>query len=156
MRIAPRDPRLAWAALAARLIVGLVLAYSGLHKAAAPAEEFAVVVESYYVLPQDMALSFARVVPWVELLAGLALASGYLTRASAAAAAMLFSAFISALASTIWRRIPLENCGCFGQGVHLTPGQAIALDSCLLAMTLLVFWIEKTPASLDGWVEKGK
>lgn len=144
-----------WGALLARLAAGAALAYSGLLKAAAPAEEFAVVVEAYYILPPGMVLPFARVVPWLELTAGLALASGYLTRAAAAGAAAMLSAFIGAILSTLWRGIPLENCGCFGQGVHLSPKQAVALDAVLLAMAVFALWKGKSPASLDGWVEKG-
>ena len=40
--------------LAARLIVGGVLVYAGAVKAAGPAEEFALVIGAYQVLPSDM------------------------------------------------------------------------------------------------------
>jgi hypothetical protein len=39
-------------------------------------------------------------------------------------------AFIAALLSAIIRKIPLENCGCFGNGsgIHFTPVQALIFD----------------------------
>jgi len=141
--------------VAARVAVGAVLAYSGLHKAAAPTAEFAAVIEGYYLLPDPYVILAAKVIPWCELLAGLALAAGYLTRAAAVGAGAMLASFIFALSSARFRGIPLENCGCFGEGIHLTAAQATALDLALLALTALAFSRGARAWSLDRWVQEG-
>lgn len=145
-----------WAGAAARFIVGAVLLASGLHKASAPPEEFAVVVEAYQLLPLDLILPFASFLPFLEILLGLALLAGYLSRAAAAAAGGLFLVFIAALASTVLRGIPLENCGCFGAGFHLAPWQAMALDSLLVCLSYLGYRTAPRLAPLDAWVSRGR
>lgn len=143
------------AALAARLIVGGVFIYSGLHKAIHPAEEFAAVIESYYILTPPNALIAAKLIPWIELIAGAFLAAGYLTRAAAGVCGSLLAGFIWALLSTITRGVPLENCGCFGKSIHLTPPQAMTMDAALLLLAILAFKHGQRLMSLDNWVEQG-
>ncbi len=141
--------------LAARLLVGGVLIFSGLHKAAAPAEEFSVVLEAYAILPETHVLLMSRLIPWAELLSGAFLLFGLMTRAAAAASATLLGTFIFAILSTKARGIILENCGCFGQGVHLSPGQAVALDLFLFASAVFAWKHGRKRMSLDNWVEEG-
>lgn len=152
----PPAPRAAAsAALAARLLVGFSLVFSGALKAAAPAEEFAIVIENYRLLPDDMTLTFAALMPWLEVFGGLALAMGYYTRLAAAAAMAMLASFIFALLSTKLRGIELPHCGCFGGDIHLTAWQAILLDSFLSACAWLSFKYGGLKASLDNWVNAG-
>ena len=109
------------AVLAARLIVGAVLVYAGATKAAAPAEEFALVIQSYDVAPLSVALPLAGLLPWLEMLVGWALLLGVETTTAAAAAGAMFGLFLAALGSVVARGIPIPNCGCFGDAVHFTP-----------------------------------
>jgi len=150
-------PAPAWdaAGAAARVILAAVFLISGLQKAAAPAEEFAVIIEAYNLISPEMALNLARVLPPVEILLGLALLGGYLCRLSAAAAGGMFIMFISALVSTVLRGIPLESCGCFG-GIHLTPPQALALDSVLLCLAYLAYRKGSAYAPIESWIQRGK
>jgi uncharacterized membrane protein YphA (DoxX/SURF4 family) len=138
------------AALAARLAVGAILVYAGASKAAAPAEEFALVISSYDVVPSSIALPMAGLLPWAELMLGWALILGVEARAAAAAAGGMFGLFLAALASVVARGIRLPNCGCFGDAVHFTPPQAFMLDSLMCALSWTAF---RGPAawSLDGW-----
>jgi uncharacterized membrane protein YphA (DoxX/SURF4 family) len=138
-------------ALAGRLLAGAALAYSGYVKLMAPAEELALAVESYRLLPTAAALAFARVLPWAELFAGASLLAGCFTRAGAAAAAALFALFLGALASAAARGLALDDCGCFGAGgPRLTRPQAMALDAALLGAALLAFLDRKPRFSLDA------
>jgi len=141
-------------ALAARFALAALFLASGLHKTAAPAEEFTAVIEAYQVLPGDVLLPFAHLVPFAELLLAFALAAGYLTRLSAAATAAMSLMFFIALGSTVARGLQLDNCGCFGS-VHLTPYQAMAVDACMMAMAALVFLRGRSRFSLDAWIEAG-
>lgn len=142
-------------ALFARLVVGAVLVYAGALKAAGPAEEFAMVIGGYQVLPSDMNLTVATFLPWVELFVGWSVLLGFRLRASAAAALALFGGFLFALATVQARGIQLPNCGCFGDAMHFTPGQAFLFDSALATFAFLVFRALPSPLSLDSWAEGG-
>ena len=143
------------AALAARLLVGAVLVFAAAPKATAPAEEFAVVISAYDVLPSSMTLPMAGLLPWLELLLGWALILGVSARGACAAAGALFGLFLAALASTIVKRIPLPSCGCFGGAVHLTALQAFLFDSAMIGLCRLAYLGGPGPLSLDGWSELG-
>lgn len=143
------------AGLVARVIVGAVLVYAGATKAAGPAEEFAVVIGSYDVLPRDMVLTAATFLPWVEIVVGWSLILGLRLRAAAAAAASLFAAFLFALLTVKAKGIELPNCGCFGDGIHLTIAQGLAFDSALAALCWVAWKAGPSPLSLDSWAEGG-
>lgn len=144
------------AAFAARLILGLVFLYSGFHKAVQPAEEFAVVIEAYNILSPSDSLTAARVVPWIEVFTGAFLITGFLARAAAAVGGSMLAMFMFALLSAIIRRVPLENCGCFGKSIHLTPPQAIMMDAALFLMAIIAYKRGRRLLSLDNWVEQGE
>jgi hypothetical protein len=77
-----------------------------------------------------------------------------LTRISAAVSALLQVAFIIGIAS-VWARGISINCGCFGDGgvdpdaISKYPWE-IARDVGLLAASLLVVWLRRTPLALDN------
>ncbi|MBI2385806.1 MAG: DoxX family membrane protein [Elusimicrobia bacterium] len=141
--------------LAARVIVGAVLVYAGAAKAAGPAEEFAVVIGSYDVLPRDMVLTAATFLPWVEIVVGWSLILGLRLRAAAAAAGALFAAFLFALLTVKAKGIELPNCGCFGDGVHLTLTQGLIFDTALAGLCWLAWSAGPSRLSLDSWAEGG-
>ncbi len=141
--------------LAARVLVGAVLVYAGATKAAGPAEEFAIVIGSYDLLPRDMVLTAATFLPWVEIVLGWALILGMRQRLAAAASGALFACFLLALAMVKLKGIELPNCGCFGDAVHFTPVQALLFDSVLTTCCWLAFQSAPAPLSLDSWTEGG-
>lgn len=145
-----------WLLLLARLAAGGVLAFSGIMKAAAPKEEFAVIIENYHLIEsQGAVMALAGLLPWAEALAGLALAYGAFTRLAAAACGGLYLMFIVAIASSLARKIGLENCGCFGMGWHMEPKQTLAMDVVLLGACVIVFLAKDHPFSLDKWAGRG-
>jgi uncharacterized membrane protein YphA (DoxX/SURF4 family) len=143
------------AGLAARVIVGAILVYAGAAKAAAPAEEFAIVIGSYDVLPREMVLTAATFLPWVEILVGWSLILGLRLRAAAACAGALFASFLFALVSVKAKGIQLPNCGCFGDGIHLTIAQGLLFDSALASLCWLAWRSAPARLSLDSWAEGG-
>lgn len=144
------------ATLAARLIVGGVLVYAGAAKAAAPAEEFANVILNYGLLSPDLALPMAAVLPWIELALGWSLLLGVQTRTAAAGAGGMFGVFLLALGHVVLKKIPLPNCGCFGDVTHLTPAQGLMFDSLLTALCAAVFAYDEDSMSLDAWAARGR
>lgn len=142
-------------ALSGRLAAGGALAFSGYMKLMGPAEEFALAVEGYRLLPLAASLWTARVLPWAELFAGAALVAGYLTRFAAVGTSGLFLLFLAALGSAAARGVALNDCGCFGQaGPHFTVPQSIALDAVLLAFALLALLDRRPRLSLDAFLDK--
>ena len=154
MRTAPSvwqavDP---WLGLAARLLVGLVFVFSGTLKAAAPVEEFALVIENYgLVTSRDLILILAAFLPWLEVIFGFALLFGFLTRAAAAAIGGMILAFATAILYTKLKDIRLPNCGCFGFGFHPTPSQELALNGLWAACAVQAFRRGAERLSLDVW-----
>ena len=145
-----------WLSVCLRILIGLIFVYAGFGKASAPAEEFAAVIEAYYLLPPDWTLPFAQVLPWLELIFGVYLIAGYWTRLSAAAVAAMLAMFVIALGSALFRHIPLENCGCFGPGLHLDPKIGVFSDAVLLGCSLWLAWTPASRWSADQWVAHGR
>ena len=141
--------------LVARVLVGAVLVYAGATKAAGPSEEFAIVIGTYDIMPRHMVLTAATFLPWVELLIGWSLILGLRLRAAAVGAGALFAAFLTALALVQLRGIPLPNCGCLGDAIHMTPLQACLFDTCLASLCWLSWKSAPARLSLDSWVEGG-
>lgn len=138
-----------------RVTAGTVLALSGYLKAVRSPAEFESTLASYWFFPGVLVGPLARGVPWVELGVGLFLIAGYFTRASAAVGSALFAGFVTVLGQAILRKVPLNDCGCFGQaGPHLLPIQALGLDAAMLVFCLLVVFIKGNRFSVDQWIEK--
>lgn len=144
-----------WLGLAGRLILGAVFVGSGTLKAAGPVEEFAVVIAGYGILPDSMNATAAALIPWFEVFAGLSLLAGYFTKQAAAASGALSLCFILALLSVKLRGYELPNCGCFGNAVHLSMWQALAMDAVLVACAAAAFKAGAARLSLDNWVNEG-
>ena len=148
-----RSAGLRWAGLAARLVVGIVWLWAGLLKVTDP-ESSVTAVRAYQLLPPSAADVVGRALPMVEVLVGACLVLGLLTRVSGVVSAVLQAAFIVGIAS-VWARGISINCGCFGNGGY-DPNAAshypweIARDVCLLALSVFVAWLPRTPFALDN------
>lgn len=136
------------------MIVGLVFLVSGIQKSFAAPEAFAAIIEQYRLLPPQYILKFATVMPWLEVAVGLAMVLGYSSRIAAQVSSGFFFMFLFALGSTLYRGITLENCGCFGGGIHLTQGQAMGLDIFLLCLSYCAYRFGSAYAPLDAWIER--
>ncbi|MDD5628572.1 MAG: DoxX family membrane protein [Elusimicrobia bacterium] len=141
-----------WLGLSARVILALVFIISGTLKAAAPAEEFALVIENYGLLTsRDLIMIAAAFLPWFEVVFGFALLFGFLTRAAAAAIGGMVLVFAAAISYTLLKDIRLPNCGCFGFGFHPTPSQELALNAAWAACAVQAFRQGARRLSLDNW-----
>jgi len=147
----PRD----LAQLAVRVIVGVVLIYAGASKAAGPSEEFANIIVSYGLIGADLARPLAAFLPWIELAIGWSLLLGVEVRATGAAAVALFAMFIVAIGHAVAAGIPLTNCGCFGDGVHIPPKLGLLFDTGFAALSFLCWRRGAGALSLEAWAERG-
>ena len=138
---------------AARLVVGGVWIVAGLLKLPDPAENVRA-VRAYQLLPEVIVPTVGYVLPILELLVGICLVLGLLTRVSGIISSVLLVAFIVGIASAWARGLEIE-CGCFGGGGGTAEGAAdkypweIARDVGLLALSLWVVWKPRSPWSLD-------
>src|SRR3954447_8878288 len=128
---------LIWMALAA--IVGAVFIYAGAAKISDPSK-FARDIVNFRIVPWPVAIRVAFYLPWLEIVAGLALLTGFLRGGALAILTTLMIFFIGATISAHARGINLD-CGCFGgasKGMSFTSHMLI--DLALLG-GLIALWI---------------
>lgn len=114
--------------LVARLLLGLVFAFSAISKITAPGL-FRQSVAEYGLLPPGLVIPFATALPWIEALVALYLFVGLFPRLTAVVTALLLVMFTGALVISILRGNTAFGCGCFsGSGPigSLAPVQWLA------------------------------
>ena len=99
-----------------RLVAGGVFVFAGALKLLDPAA-FAQDIGNYQAFPWWTWNLAAAVVPMAEILAGLAVLTGFKRRAGALVLGSLTVAFLGLILSVIVRGIDL-NCGCFGEAAE--------------------------------------
>lgn len=100
-----------WLRTRAQIALGLLFVFAAIPKLADP-PGFAHMIYNYRLLPGSFVNLFALVLPWVELLAGVALLLGFWTRTSAALIALLLVVFTAAISWNLLRENAID-CGCF-------------------------------------------
>jgi putative oxidoreductase len=127
------------------IALGAVFVYASLDKIAHP-DAFARIIYHYRLVGPSASLGplmanlVAVTLPWVEVLAGIALISGVWRRDAAALVALLLVVFLGAVSWALLHGIDIENCGCFtvtggGRGTGL---KLLVEDLALLAAALFV------------------
>ncbi len=105
----------------ARLGLAAVFLVSGVLKAIDPDATY-VAVRAYDLLPKLGVALVAGVLPWLEIVIGLLLLAGIATRAVAVVSAVLLLGFMAGVAQARARGLSID-CGCFGGGGAVDPGQ---------------------------------
>lgn len=146
----------AWVATGVRVVLGVVWIVAGALKVGdLPASVRA--VRAYQLLPDSAAQLVGAGLPLVEVVLGVLLLIGLGTRAGAVISVLLLSVFVVGISSA-WIRGLSIDCGCFGSGGELGPGQRPSYGTELLRdMGLLVLagWLAWRPQSrfaADRWV----
>ena len=144
-----------WFGTLARLVVGGVWLAAGLLKVNDGAGSVRS-VRAYDLLPESIVPAVGHALPAVEIVIGLALVVGVLTRAVAVVSAILQLAFIIGIASA-WSRGLQIDCGCFGNGGFDADATSkypweIARDTGLLLLSLWLVWRPRTRLSLDSLI----
>jgi protein-disulfide isomerase/uncharacterized membrane protein YphA (DoxX/SURF4 family) len=142
-----------WAGILARLVLGGVWVAAGWLKLGDPTESVRA-VRAYDLLPEGLVPVVGHALPVLELVIGLCLLLGLLTRWSAVLSAVLLVAFVIGI-SAAWARGLSIECGCFGGGGGPAVGASdkypweLARDAGLLLLSALLVWRPRTPWSLD-------
>jgi uncharacterized membrane protein YphA (DoxX/SURF4 family) len=118
-----------WLTLLARLILGGVLLAAGGLKMG-NLQKSAMSVRAYELLPIDLANFFGYVLPWIEIGMGLLLIVGAVVSIMGLLGELIMLAFVVAIAQA-WARGLSIDCGCFGGGGEIDPGETKYLSTIL-------------------------
>jgi uncharacterized membrane protein YphA (DoxX/SURF4 family) len=137
----------------ARLGLAAVWLASGTLKAIDPDQTY-VAVKAYDVLPKGGIEIVAALLPWVELAFGVLLLIGAGVRVVGVLSLVLLAVFIAGVVQA-WARGLAIDCGCFGGGGAVDPGDTAYLQEVLrdTGFALLACWLvvrPRTLASLDS------
>jgi uncharacterized membrane protein YphA (DoxX/SURF4 family) len=110
-------------------------------------------VRAYRLLPSSLLTIVGWGLPFAEIALGVLLLAGIATRLVAVASAVLLLVFIAAVTSAAARGLSID-CGCFGGGGDVAPGQAaygieIARDVGLLLLAVWLVWQPRSRLTLD-------
>jgi uncharacterized membrane protein YphA (DoxX/SURF4 family) len=151
------EPHLAaaarWVSTGARIVLGGVFLVAGGLKVIDPQSSVAA-VRAYKLLPTSLVTIVGWGLPFAEIALGLLLLAGVATRVVAAAVATLLIIFILAVVSAAARGLSID-CGCFGGGGEVAPGQTaygieLIRDLGLLLLALWLVWQPRSRLTLDG------
>lgn len=140
------------AVILSKLVLAAIFLLASVPKIIAP-DEFAVAVFRYQLLPDAAVNLVAIFLPWIELVAAIAI---LIPRTSAAAAAIIFgllAVFTAAISIDLVRGIDI-SCGCFTLDANAGPigWWEVVRDVAFLTMAGFVLWSGlrpvKSPASI--------
>jgi uncharacterized membrane protein YphA (DoxX/SURF4 family) len=100
-----------------RLAIGFVFIYAGTQKISNP-ESFAISISNYKLLPIWIINFLAISLPWLELISGLLLMLGILTKESTLIIFTMLIVFTIVVIISLARGLNIE-CGCFDNGTKI-------------------------------------
>ncbi len=138
--------------LLCRLALAAVWLSSGLIKAADP-RAAQVAVRAYQIFPSSVSDLIGATLPYLEIGLGLLLLLGVATRWVAAMSAAVLVLFVAGVASAALRGLSID-CGCFGGGGQVAPGDTgyaaeVLRDIGFLALAVFLILRPRTPWSVD-------
>ena len=129
-----------------RIAIGALFVVSGFMKLMEPPPAFLAVIQTYEMAGGGAARAAAFVLPWAEFLGGLFLVAGFYTTAALSVLWVLNTLFIAALTQALIRKLPVQDCGCFGKSFHPPIQWTLVLDLALWA-SFAVLFARRRPAS---------
>jgi uncharacterized membrane protein YphA (DoxX/SURF4 family) len=138
-----------WLTVRVQIALGAIFVAAALPKIADP-PSFAHMIYNYRILPGALVNISALVMPWVELLAGLALILGVWKRPARWIIGLMLAVFMVAITVNLLRDNAID-CGCFDlSAANLTHEQRIRdmwmvliRDAGMLLMIAQLWWAER-------------
>jgi len=115
------------------------------------------VVNAYQLMPYSAAQIVGAALPFVEIVLGLLILAGLATRVTAVLSTVMFALFIAGIIS-VWSRGLSIDCGCFGGGGELAPGQHpsylwdVIRDTSFLALAVYLLRWPHSWLAIDNWL----
>lgn len=135
--------------LCSRLILGVVFLAAAFGKLV-DIERYSVnAVYFFVILPVSLARLFGLALPFIELLCGLGLLFGVLTRLSALGIGLLSLSFFIAKA-IVFSHGRSINCGCFGAFGDTLASVTIFLDLPMMLLAVAVMWASSDVRNWKG------
>ena len=147
-----------WIGLIARLTLGGTLFVAGYLKFD-ELDKSQMAVRAYEMLPVALANLIGIVLPFAEIFMGILLIVGAGTRLMGILSALLMLVFVIGI-SQAWARGLSIDCGCFGGGGQVEPGEANYLtpllrDAGLAALGIYLFLHPRSKFALDKTPTEG-
>jgi putative oxidoreductase len=120
-----------WLTVRVQFVLAAIFVVAGFGKIMDP-PQFAHEIHNYRLTPGVAVNALALVLPWVEVVAGVALFLGVARRSSARIMGILLVVFVIALGINLIRRNPVD-CGCFG-GAKVPKTEAQRLGDMKIAI----------------------
>jgi putative oxidoreductase len=122
------------------LVYGGCFLWAGVVKALAPLT-FLDDIRSYELLPDPYAAAVALSLPWLEILAGMAVITALLRPGGLLLLQLCLLTFLAAIISAWWRGLDIR-CGCFGSQPDGMTSNYLWLISRDVALFLLGAWLQ--------------
>lgn len=122
-----------------RIAIGVIFMAASFYKIIDPIT-FAKSIWYYHLVPGNIINLMVLILPWVELLCGIAIIIGYQYRGAVMLVNLMMVIFIVALSSAIFRGISID-CGCFkaAQATNNSAVVALLWDVLFIIMSLQLF-----------------
>lgn len=136
-----------------RVLTGCLFVISGFEKLIGPYQNFLYVVQNYEFLPIVLEEIVARILPWGELFLGVFLVFGLWLKWALRSTLILFLMFVCIVGQALLRKLPIDECGCFGSLISLPLVAVLMFDSMMLLLTGLLMKKEERAGlfSLDRY-----
>jgi putative oxidoreductase len=118
--------------------LGVLFLWAAYHKIVEPIE-FLESVRSYRLTSMNVTVAIAFILPYMELILGVSLLSGFIRQGSLCMAGLLCIVFFIAQISVIARGIEID-CGCFGQRGESVGLATVARTLIILLLTSVIYW----------------
>ena len=144
-----------WIELAARWVLGATFIYASHSKILAPAV-FAKIIYGYDLFPAILINLLAIILPFVELIAGMALIFGFYPRSAVLIVNVLLLAFIVSLSINIVRGHEFD-CGCFAinaEDQSTFSGPLLIRDFVYFTLGIYVFFYRNSRRFCMGATEQ--
>jgi methylamine utilization protein MauE len=130
-----------------KIVVALTFATAGVLKVLHPAE-FALSLARFRMIPPGMLGALAIVLPWVEIVAAVALFVPNYREAALRTLMALLGAFTAFLVTAIALGTAV-SCGCYGTAGALNnrPGIGVLRNVCLMILVFVLIRLHRKPTS---------
>lgn len=125
-------------ALVLRLGLGVLFIAASYYKIVSPGA-FAHQIYNYKILPPWAINPLALVLPWVQLISGLALILNRGVKGASALLVVMLAVFQVAVASALFRGLNI-SCGCFKSGGESATWLTFARDFGIFLLAVLQLW----------------